>query len=246
MLDSVRRTIRRFGFDVVRYPYWYSLEGHIARLLKEQKVNVVLDVGANTGQFGRALRREKYTGLVLSFEPVSGAFERLVAAARGDDKWQCYRIALGDEEAERSIRIARESSLSSFLRFNDYGQRVLDDSVVEHTETVQVRRLDAVFPELAKDLPAPRAFLKIDTQGWDAQVLRGAQGCLGQVVLLQAELSVRAIYDGMTDWVGFIELARLNSFDLLALYPVNYDSHGRVLEFDGLFKTCGVSTSDRA
>jgi hypothetical protein len=52
-------------------------------------------------------------------------------------------------------------------------------TTVEH---VQVRRLDEVFSEIVKGLDNPRVYLKIDTQGWDLEVLAGATACLDHIV----------------------------------------------------------------
>jgi hypothetical protein len=47
--------------------------------LESRQINLVLDVGANSGQFGVALRAGGYCGSIISFEPATKPFEQLVA-----------------------------------------------------------------------------------------------------------------------------------------------------------------------
>ena len=62
--------------------------------IENRGINLVLDVGANTGQFGRSLRNRGYAGRIISFEPVKEAFTALENAARGDDLWTTSNLAL--------------------------------------------------------------------------------------------------------------------------------------------------------
>ena len=69
----LRRATNRIGFDLTRYRPERSEAGRLSLMLNHHKVNLVLDVGANTGQFAKALRQGGYQGKMLSFEPLSTA-----------------------------------------------------------------------------------------------------------------------------------------------------------------------------
>jgi len=81
----------------------------------------------------------------------------------------------------------------------------------------------------------PRVLLKIDTQGWDLEVLTGAKRCAQDIAVMQAELSVKPICEGQPSWTDFITVAKDLGFELAGLYPVNQDTSGAVIELDGIF-----------
>src|SRR2546423_8564507 len=64
-------------------------------LMKKSGIDLVIDVGANQGQFARTMRDQlSYRGRIVSFEPLTNAFAALRRAAAGDPSWICYNIAL--------------------------------------------------------------------------------------------------------------------------------------------------------
>src|SRR3954466_12945604 len=94
--DVVRRAVllaRRAGVDVVRYPRGTPVGGHLEDLLGELGVTLVLDVGANVGEYGVLLRRLGYAGRIVSFEPVAANVEGL--RSRVDALWAVEHVALG-------------------------------------------------------------------------------------------------------------------------------------------------------
>src|SRR4051794_18567254 len=71
----------------------YTVHRHIAAVLRMYRVNCVLDVGANRGQYATALRRAGYMGRIVSFEPVPDVFDELRRRAAGDPAWVAYPYA---------------------------------------------------------------------------------------------------------------------------------------------------------
>ena len=213
----------------------------MSKLLTARQPDVVLDVGARMGEFGLWIRRNGYRGKIISFEPVSSNYEALARRASRDGAWDVYNYALGAEEGELDINVTEHSSFSSFLRPNAYAEKELGSAArVSRTERVAVRRLDAVFDEVVGPLKDPRAFLKIDTQGWDLQVLAGAEGCLSHVDAFQSEVSVQAIYEGMPNLASSLAEFTRMGFAISGLFPVILDSQLRAMEFD-----CIVVRDDR-
>lgn len=246
IVTALRNLLRRRGVDVVRYPYFFSREGHLQRLLAQHAINMVLDVGANTGQFVEVLRGMGYRGWIASFEPVASLYRGLSAKAHGDAMWRCYQMALGDAEEERAVNVLNGSTLSSFLAPNAYcREEFQEDAALQLIETVSVSKLDSVFDDVASVAPQAKVFLKMDTQGWDLAVLRGAKRSCQQIALMQAELSIKPIYEAQPSWVEFMSAASDMGFELAGLYPVTHASSGAVIEFDGLFvRTAAASNLD--
>jgi FkbM family methyltransferase len=222
--------MRRTGYAVVwRNPRGYSLPTHLIALFERLGVDCVLDVGAHFGEYGSLLRHYGYRGRIVSFEPVPANFDRLGEARAGDPNWRAYNVALGSEDGERDLNVARDTALSSFL--SPSGEPLTEALAVESRERVRVRTLDSLFDECVAGLPDPRVFLKMDTQGWDREVLRGAEGTLSRVIGLQSEVSVLPLYEGMTDYLDAIRELQGLGFDLTGIYPVAYDGI-RIVELD--------------
>jgi hypothetical protein len=103
---------------------------------------------------------------------------------------------------------------------------------VRSLDSIWDERLSGLQSELPPELPSDRVFLKLDTQGWDLQVVAGAAQSLGRILGLQTELSVKPIYEGITRWQE--ALARMTGlgFELTGLFPVTRDRRFRVVELD--------------
>jgi FkbM family methyltransferase len=208
----------------------------LGTLLDDLGVNVVLDVGANRGQFAQLLRRIGYRGRIVSFEPVSTNFEHLREAAASDPHWLVEGFALGDLESTATINVAAGlGKLSSLLPSSAYGRERFENlrGEVSTTETIQVRRLDTVFDRVVEDVGSPRVCLKLDTQGYDLLALAGAGERVKDVVVLQSEVSCIPIYDGMPHMTEQIEAYETAGFALAGMYPVTRDTGSMaVIEFD--------------
>src|SRR5690242_19513073 len=88
--------------------------------LRVHDINLVLDVGANTGQFGQNLRALGYTGHIVSFEPLSGAHRVLVKTASRDKKWSVpQKVAIGGHSGTVEIHVSANSVSSSVLAMLD-------------------------------------------------------------------------------------------------------------------------------
>src|SRR5881392_2722193 len=92
ILKLIQRSLLNLGLDVSVRPRFETLAYYISRY----NINVVIDVSANEGQFGSSLRRNGFTGRIISFEPVSHVFDGLMRTAVRDPNWQSYNYALGD------------------------------------------------------------------------------------------------------------------------------------------------------
>ncbi|HEU4974008.1 MAG TPA: FkbM family methyltransferase [Baekduia sp.] len=211
----------------------FAVAEHIASLLTQYRVGCVLDVGANRGQYGLALRRAGYTGHIVSFEPVADVFAELQATAAADGRWTAYPYALGREDGTTTINVV-PGTLSSVLTPTRFGRKRYAQLREATTSEVELHRLETIFDDV---LPGPadevRPYLKLDTQGYDLEVFAGLGDRVQDVVAMQAEVSLLQIYEGMPDMAEAVAAYREAGFDITALYPVSRQSAtARVLEFD--------------
>jgi FkbM family methyltransferase len=199
------------------------------------EIDLVLDVGANQGQFASEIRRGGYTGKIVSFEPLSDAHSKLLPASAKDAAWDVYaRCALGDHSGEIEINIAGNSLSSSILPMLSAHQTAAPESAYQGRELVSVKTLDSVATPYMKSASAP--FLKIDTQGYESKVLDGAGITLPFVRGVLVELSLVPLYKGQPLWMEMIERLEAAGFVLWCFSPVFSDPRdGRTLQVDGVF-----------
>lgn len=211
---------------------WFSYDMQLRWLIESQRINLIVDVGANNGQFAEHLRH-LYKGDILSFEPVATAFANLQAAAASAPNWRVHQVALGSTSSIGVMHVARDTIFSSLLPVNAYSVGQFDQSVTLREEVVTIRRLDDVLNELVSGLPDRRILLKMDTQGYDLEVFNGLGACLPLVRAVLSEVSLIPIYDGMPHWTDTVECYERAGFRVVGMFPVTRD-HGRVIEYDCL------------
>jgi FkbM family methyltransferase len=233
--------MRACGFDVIRYPIpsWripeHTLRAGILEILRAHEINCVLDIGANRGQYGSFLREIGYAGRIASFEPVSSTFAHLQGAASGDSNWKTYQMAAGAADGEIAIHVTDGDQLSSVLPMNDFARTRLGvQTEVVRTENVRVTTVDSILPEVTASFSSPRIYLKMDTQGFDLHVLKGAAGSLPLIFGLQSEISLRPLYDEMPDYLTALRSMNSLGYSITAMVPVSRDENKRVIEFDCL------------
>ncbi|MGH8033029.1 MAG: FkbM family methyltransferase [Luteimonas sp.] len=208
-------------------------EQRLREVFARGAIDLVLDVGANVGQFARELRTF-YSDEVISFEPAAQAFAQLQRAARGQPRWQVLPFALGRTRGEAVLHTCASSDFSSLLRTNDYcGRRFGAEATSAAQETVALHRLDEVLAMTGVNWRNRRIFLKMDTQGFDLEVLEGLGDSLEAVVALQSEVSLIPIYQGMPHWTASIARYEAAGFGVVDLYPVTREGE-RVIEYDCL------------
>lgn len=231
----IRQTANRFGIDIQRHHPETSDMGRLSLMLTYQKIDVVLDVGANTGQFAKSLRNAGYTQRLVSFEPLSTAHAQLLQASRNDTQWEIApRTAIGDHEGEIEMHIAGNSVSSSVLDMLDSHTSAAPGSAYIGTERAPLSRLDTIALDYIKPGVAP--FIKIDTQGYEDRVLDGASELLIRTRGLQLELSFVPLYEGQKLFDDLVERLRKLGFTIWAIRPGFCDPHsGRMLQVDATF-----------
>jgi len=207
----------------------------IVNSLGKFNIDLILDIGANKGQFVSEIRDRGYRGRVVSFEPLSQAHRELLNASASDPLWEaCQRCALGDQDGEVELNIAGNSDSSSILPMLESHRSAAPESAYQGKEIVPMKTLDSVAGQYMKDAHA--TFLKIDTQGFEWHVLDGARNTLPKIKGILVELSLVSLYEGQHLWREVIERLEAEGFTLWAFKPVFSDQvSGRTLQVDGIF-----------
>lgn len=194
----------------------------LAELLTRLQIDCVFDVGANIGQYGSYLRRLGYSGHILSFEPGPEAGDQLLAVAASDERWHVFRYALGSEESVLPFNIMRETAMSSFQQpATIAGQAFSDVNVIAQTIEVPVKTLSGCYESLSSRFGFQRPMLKMDTQGFDLQVIAGAEEVLHQFLVISSEVAIKLLYQNSPLMTESLNRFSVLGFDLIGLYSVH-------------------------
>jgi FkbM family methyltransferase len=243
-LKSLQKTANSAGYLFL--PNWkindLPLVTHLQNLFERFNVHTVIDVGGNMGQYRDLLRHDVgFTGQIYSFEPVSKYALMLGERAKHDPKWRVFDFALGSVRATAVINVTYSPGLNSFLiPKRDAVPGFWNESPISSEETVQIRTLDEVLATEGISLSSGGTYLKLDTQGFDLEVLKGTKLTLPKISALQTEASVRPIYEKMPNYIEAISTLEAYGFDISSMFPVTYDKSLRAIEFDCLFINRGL------
>ena len=189
---NIHNIARKAGFDIVRYePRTHPLARR-KKILSTYQISLVLDVGANVGQYGQQLREIGYKGNIVSFEPLSVAFNELKRRSEQDPVWEVYNFALGDKNETASINIAGNSFSSSILDILPSHIKSAPESAYTGHEEIKVKTLDDIYSDITNG--SDKVYLKIDTQGFEENVLMGAEASLKSIDTIQLEMSLIPLY----------------------------------------------------
>ena len=233
ILKVLRGVINPIGYDVLKYKT--SNPSHIIlNHLKVNNINTILDVGSNTGQYSRGMLNVGYKGRILSFEPLSDAYQKLKNNATGFPDWQMFNIALGDINRTDIIHISKHSPSSSILPMSDIHREAAPGSEYFEEEQIQIKTLDSIFDTLG--VSGSNVFLKVDTQGYEKKVLDGAVNSFSKISGIQLELSATQLYEGEETYYSICRFLEERNFRLVQIIPgfIHPDTR-EMLQFDAIF-----------
>lgn len=232
---NLRKLFWALGYDVIRYRPGSHPVARLRQLLRAYDIDTVLDIGANTGQYAEFLRKDLgYAKRILSFEPMSSAYALLDAKAKKDPLWEAFHFALGDSEGTGVINIAANSISSSLLDMLPAHLKSAPNSAYKARESIEVKTLDSVFDGLCN--ASNVVYMKIDTQGFESKVLKGAQRALQRIHTVQMEMSLVPLYSGEMLFDEHCAFMKNLGYRLVAIVP-GFSDHGtgQLLQVDGIF-----------
>jgi FkbM family methyltransferase len=232
-------TVKSLGHSLgVEVGHYRPVEQRRAQIIIEHNVDLVLDVGANVGQYAQSIRAHGYGGRIISFEPLLQAYGALEVATLSDPHWKAHRVAFSDIGGSADLHVGQQDTTSSLLDMA-LDRDAFPAGKQERTETVPVARLDDFELEFGCN-----TLLKLDVQGAELRVLKGGTGSLRRLTLIECELSIVELYSQQPLITDALEFLRDQGFELIALEPGFYDpASGKQLQFDGIFRRGGGDPS---
>lgn len=236
MANIIRKLIRPFGVDIVRYPYRLSTaDGDYMRLLNHYNIDLIFDVGANIGQYALGTFNMGFKGKVISFEPMSKEYANLMEKCKGYPNWVIApQMAIGNTNGFIDINISENSESSSILQLKDYTLKNSPTTKFIGSEKVRIATISSVSGEYLAN--SPNAFLKIDVQGYEEQVLLGAADVIDKIKGLHLEFSLIPLYSGEKTMLDILKMVYDFGFEPHYFIPhTTIDANGRLMQIDGVF-----------
>ena len=205
------KTLAYLGYEVSKV----NKEGtHLFRLKKFMgllNTDLVLDIGANIGQFARDIRKTGYDRKIISFEPLSEVYDELIKNSLNDKKWKVYpKCAVGNSNSAVTINVSKNLFSSSVLNILDAHVNSASDSKYIDSYLVDQIKLD----DIALDENFNSIFLKIDVQGYELDVLKGAIKLLDKISLIKVEISYTQLYENSTNWKSLVDFLNNKGFEI--------------------------------
>jgi FkbM family methyltransferase len=231
-----KKLFQNFGILIRKYNPATSEDLRRIKLLEHYNIDLVFDIGANKGQYATGIIDAGYKNKIVSFEPLSSAHSVLDSLSKKYINWTiAQRCAIGSEKQEIEINISANSVSSTLLNMLDTHIEGAPESKIIGKEKVQVFPLDEIAPSLMKD--CKNIFLKIDVQGFELEVLKGAKNILDKAKGVEMEISLVPLYKDQK-WLlsEILEFMTNKGFTLVSIVPAFTDHKtGKVLQCNGIF-----------
>lgn len=238
------RTLVKTLLDVVLHPVGLNVERFfgkelaLKKLVKiafENRIDLILDIGANTGQFASKMIDCGYRQRIISFEPLSSAYPHLLKNALKHENWEAAeRAAIGDLDGMIHINVSINSHSSSILTVNQQHVDAAPSAAFIGKEEVPIKKLDSLMNEFDG---SSAILLKIDTQGFEKNVIEGALHLIQtKVKIILLELSLLPLYEGAVTFADMVKYLETIGFEPLFYNPGYTDrSTDEIQQLEGCF-----------
>lgn len=195
----------------------------------------IVDVGASDGWFSKIIFHFKPTAEIVAFEPLKSHVSGLEYMKKRYPKFEYQNKALGEKEGVMEITEYKTRGLSSIKKmiggiYENHGF----NTEISKKEKVKITTLDHFFEQRKQK---KRLVVKIDTQGFEMEVLRGATKLFSEnrVDCVIIELATIPKYEGQALFDEFFHFFNKQHFILFDIYPFGYEENGMLTEFDAVF-----------
>jgi FkbM family methyltransferase len=231
-----------FGLTVRRFRY--ALQQGVGaaieheKLLKNLQPELIIDVGANVGQFALISRYACPKAEIISFEPLPEAAKTCRLVMNGDTLFTLHEFALGEKRELLPLHVTKANDSSSLLPVGKKHAKLYGSEVVKLT-TIKCAPLRDF---LKQNSLIPKTLLKIDTQGFELQVLQGAEAELANIAWVYVELSFVELYEGQPLATEVMAWLFARNYHLHGVYNLAYNTQGETIQADMLFQNNRVAT----
>ena len=231
----IQKTLNKFGFEIMRKKRWTPYSW-----LVNKEIKSVLDIGANKGQFTSHIHSLLPDAYIYSFEPLKSVFEKLKRSLSGVSKFSCFNYALGEKSGNHKIFHNDFTPSSSLLPMEDLHWHIFPKTRDVKEEVIEVHKLDDIADSLNLNT---QILIKIDVQGYEANVIRGGEQTIKRAKILIVETSFERLYRGQELFDDIYSMVKSLGFELKGVEePLHHPKDGRILQCDSIFVNKNISS----
>ena len=234
-IKIINSFLKIFKIKLIKISNQFDNSYRLVLALKENKIDHIFDIGANEGQFVREIRYYGYKDRITSFEPLIEVHKKLLKKSEKDKYWEVFRpVALGNKNSEVLINISENSVSSSILQISNEHIKNAPGSKFINKQSIEERKLEDILDEI--NINDQNLFLKIDTQGYEFQVLQGCLNILEKFKGILVEVSLVELYVGQKKWFEIVDLIQSHGFKLWSVdRGFTNKKNGKTLQLDLCF-----------
>ena len=228
----INKFLKKIGLELKSYPDFDTKRR--MKIIHNYKINTLFDIGANRGQYSKNIREIGYKGKIISFEPLESAFQELKKVSSKNKNWIINNYGLGNKNTKSIINVAGNSYSSSILEMLPSHFNSAPESKYIAQQEIDIRTLDSIYKSFCNS--KDNVMIKIDTQGYEKNVLEGATKSLKNIKIIQLEMSIIPLYKNEMLFIEMIQYLDKRGFQLFSLENGFADpSTGQLLQVDGIF-----------
>lgn len=234
---QIKKILQASGYTLYqtkKMPFGCDLQTDIARISPDLTLKTIFDVGANKGQTTLNYRQKFPEANIFAFEPVNQTFEVLKANVGVDPHVYCFNLALGEENKQEKMLVQGTSGSNSISPGSQ-----INSQPEQSQETVNIITLDKFMAENDHKIDQID-LLKIDTEGYECQVLRGAAATLSaeKILYISIEVTFRKQDKHHTQFSTISDILAEYNFNFVGLYDANpFWGGGNAIDYsNALFK----------
>lgn len=244
MKTLLKRLFKLLGYRIEKTNVYRDDAYHLSLSMRHLDIGFVIDAGANRGQFSENLLNAGFAGKIISIEPLTEAWKELANKAKKYDQWTVYdRAALGAASGISTINVSNNLDSSSILPMTESHLKAAPWSKYVSSERCPVVALDQIFNEIGAEAQG-NSLLKIDCQGYEGEILKGAKASLSKLSAVLTEVSLKELYLGQALWLDIVDLMERSGFRIYSVLKGFTDPEsGETLQLDILFVNCSRHAS---
>ena len=213
MKNFLNELIGITGYQIKNKKYLYDPNKNLIKSINHFQIKSILDVGANKGQFTLMLLKNNFEGNIMSFEPLKEEHESLIKVSLKKENWKvARRCALGNKNRVQKFHISGNRESSSLLKILQKHKDLRPESKTIKTEKINVEKLDNFKKDISK--LEKNLLLKIDTQGSEIDVLKGASKVIKDIKCFFIEVSLVHLYKNQKLWLDIIKYMKKLNFSV--------------------------------